>query len=55
VKKRQNTFQTSALLNNVNSTVARSKITDVTTIVMEECKKPSRGDSLIAVFASQKI
>jgi len=52
---RQKTFQTSILLNNVNSTVARSKITDVATMVMEECQKPSTGNPQIAVFASQKI
>jgi hypothetical protein len=37
----QKTFQTCTLLNNVNSSMARSKMSDVTTMVMEERQAPS--------------
>jgi hypothetical protein len=37
-------FLASALLNNVNSTVARSKITDAATIVTEASQRPNNGD-----------
>ena len=40
------TFQTWTLLNNVKSSTARSKITDVATMVMEEWHRPSREDWL---------
>jgi hypothetical protein len=36
-------FQTCILLNNVNNSMARSKVTNVATMVMEEQESPSRG------------
>jgi hypothetical protein len=36
-------FQTCVLLNNVNNSMARSKVTNVATVVMEEQERPSSG------------
>jgi hypothetical protein len=48
------TLQTCTLLNDVNICVARSKVTDVATIVREERHRPSSGDGLIAVCELQE-
>jgi hypothetical protein len=34
--------------------MVRNKVTDVATMVMDEGQRPSSGDRLIAVFASQE-
>jgi hypothetical protein len=46
------TLQTCTPLNNINSSMDRSKITDAATTVMEERQSPSSRDGLIAVSAS---
>jgi hypothetical protein len=39
-EERERTFLTLILLNDVNNTMATSKLTDVATMVMEECQSP---------------
>jgi len=51
---RTKTFLASALLNNVNNTVARSKFTDAAIIVTEASRRPNNGDWPTAVSASQQ-
>jgi hypothetical protein len=41
---KKKTFQICKLLNNANSIVARSKMTEVAALVIEEWQRPSSGD-----------
>jgi hypothetical protein len=50
----EKTLQTRTLLNDFNSCIARSKMTDVATTVREEEQRPSSGNGLIAVCALQE-
>jgi len=43
LREEKDFFQTCVLLSNVNSSMARSKVTDVATVVMEEQESPSSG------------
>ena len=43
LREEKHFFQTCILLNNVNNSMARSKVTNVATMVMEERESPSSG------------
>jgi hypothetical protein len=48
-------LQTCTLLNNINNSMARNKMTNAVTMTVEEWERLSSGDSLIAVSQSWEI